>query len=444
MAHAHHHHAAPSVTEGRTGFRRGAAFIIGGLSSGHGVFHSIQQSFIVVIPEVRNVLLGGDTLVGNLAVTSIQTTREIASGVVALPGGVLTDALRRYWGWVMAVCMALFGVGWLLMAAAGWQVPGSTWVAGSEPTVTSTALNPVGYALLLVGMAVVAIAASVWHLPAMASLSNRFAERRGFALSVYGVGGNVGEILGPATTGLLLGMLTWQSIIGSYALLPLLLMLPVHWAFRDIGSRQAGSPSAQESANLSDQLGYTRQMFRNGVLWGIIAIAGLRGMAFVAFTAVVALYSKDVLDLSDQTRGFYFSLLGLVGMTASPLLGHLSDRFGRKMVLVPNLLALGVLTLLMAWYGHLGAFPVLLLLMGVFLYSDQPVLTAAALDVAGRRTTTTAIGFVSFSRLALSAPSPVIAGWLYRPEAVHAVFYYIAGLFFLAACGLFLLPLRKG
>ena len=236
----------------------------------------------------------------------------------------------------------------------------------------------------------------------MAALSNRFVERRGFALSVYGVGGNVGEILGPATTGLLLGMLTWQSIISTYALLPLLMMFPVFWAFRDIGGRQPDSPARLRSqAGCRTSSVYTRQMLRNTVLWGIIAVAGLRGMAFVAFTAVIALYAKDVLDLSDQTRGFYFSLLGLVGMAASPVLGHLSDRFGRKTVLVPNLLALGVLTLLMGWYGHLGAFPVLLVLMGVFLYSDQPVLTAAALDVAGRRTTTTAIGFVSFSRLAL-------------------------------------------
>ena len=58
MAHAHHDHAMPSVVEGRTGFRRGAAFIIGGLSSGHGVFHWIAQSFIVVLPEVRDLLLG--------------------------------------------------------------------------------------------------------------------------------------------------------------------------------------------------------------------------------------------------------------------------------------------------------------------------------------------------------------------------------------------------
>ncbi len=368
-----------------------------------------------MFPNIRETFA-----LSNLQTTSISAVQEVVAGVIDLPGGVAMDLFKRYWGVVMTLCMGGFGIGWM--------------VVGTAP----------GYLTVLSGMAIVAASSSLWHLPAMAALSNRFAKRRGFALSVYGVGGNVGEILGPATTGLLLGMLTWQSIIGSYALLPLLLMFPVYWAFRDIGSRQPDSSSAPGTARLPDQLAYTRQMFRNGVLWGIIAVAGLRGMAFVAFTAVIALYAKDVLDLSDQTRGYYFSLLGLVGMAASPVLGHLSDRFGRKTVLVPNLLALGVLTLLMAWYGHLGAFPVLLLLMGVFLYSDQPVLTAAALDVAGRRTTTTAIGFVSFSRLALSAPSPVIAGWLYNPEAVHTVFYYIAGLFFLAACGLYLLPLRKG
>ena len=155
MAHQHHHHAIPVSTEGQEGVRKRATFIVGGLTSGHGVFHWIAQSFIVVLPEVRDVLLGGS----NIAATSIQTTREIASGVVALPGGVLTDVLRRYWGWVMAVCMALFGVGWLLMAAAGWQVPGSAWLVSqqsAEALETSASLNVVGYVLLLIGMAVVA------------------------------------------------------------------------------------------------------------------------------------------------------------------------------------------------------------------------------------------------------------------------------------------------
>ena len=76
MAHAHHHHSPLQVNEEHRGFRRGAAFIIGGLTSGHGVFHWLTQSFIVVLPEVRDVLLGGSVI----ATTSIQSTREIASG----------------------------------------------------------------------------------------------------------------------------------------------------------------------------------------------------------------------------------------------------------------------------------------------------------------------------------------------------------------------------
>ena len=41
-----------------------------------------------------------------------------------------------------------------------------------------------------------------------------------------------------------------------------------------------------------------------------------------------------MLDLSGQTRGWYFGLLNLVGLASTPILGHLSDRFGRKVVLM--------------------------------------------------------------------------------------------------------------
>ena len=276
MAHAHHHHAAPSVVEGRTGFRRGAAFIIGGLSSGHGVFHSIAQSFIVVLPEVRDLLLGGSVI----AVNSIQSAREIASGVVALPGGVLTDALRRYWGWVMAVCMALFGVGWLLMAAAGWQVPGSGWVAPPPSAVAAGAaapFNPLGYALLIIGMSVVAIAASVWHLPAMAALSSHFTHRRGAVLSFHGVGGNIGDVLGPVITGALLAVLAWQAIITIYAAVPIFLAFLVFWAFRDIGQRAQAAVEEQAISTMRMQIDETKLLVRNPRVWGITVVAGIAG-----------------------------------------------------------------------------------------------------------------------------------------------------------------------
>ena len=442
MAHSHHHdhsHAA-AAAEGRSGLRQRAAFIIGGLTSGHGVFHWIAQSFIVVLPEVRDLLLGGSTV----AVTSIQSTREVVSGVVALPGGVLTDALRRYWGWVMAACMALFGIGWLLMASAGWLVPGASWVAPSSDAAAQaeTSLNPAGYALLLFGMAVVAVAASVWHLPAMAALSSHFRERRGAVLSFHGVGGNVGDVLGPLLTGLLLVTLSWQAIISIYAAVPIFLAFLVFWAFRDIGHRaQAAAEGRHEHESaMRSQWAETKLLVRNARVWGIVAVAGLRGMAYIGFVTVLPLYLADVLGLTSDgedggsfenlvLRGGLIGLLVLVGIVASPLAGYLSDRFGRKIVLIPGMIALAVITLLMAPFGEtVAVMSVLLAALGLFLYSDQPILTAAAIDIVREGTAATTLGLLSTSRFVLSAASPLIAGALYAINADY-LFYYTAALY---------------
>ena len=454
MAHAHHHHAAPSVVEGRTGFRRGAAFIVGGLSSGHGVFHSIAQSFIVVLPEVRDLLLGGSVI----AVNSIQSAREIASGVVALPGGVLTDALRRYWGWVMAVCMALFGVGWLLMAAAGWQVPGSGWVAPDASAVAAGAaapFNPLGYALLIIGVSVVAIAASVWHLPAMAALSSHFTHRRGAVLSFHGVGGNIGDVLGPVITGALLAVLAWQAIITIYAAVPIFLAFLVFWAFRDIGQRAQAAVEEQAVSTMRMQIDETKLLVRNPRVWGITVVAGLRGMAYLGFLVMLPQYLVDELGFTITEhrsfenlfiRGSLIGLLVLVGILASPIMGYLSDRFGRKIVLIPGMIFLTVVTLLMAPLVNgpedRVVMTVLLAALGLFLFSDQPILTAAAMDIVREGTAATTLGLLSTSRFILAAASPIIAGWLYGINFDY-LFYYTAALYLAAAIILALVRLPQ-
>jgi MFS family permease len=100
----------------------------------------------------------------------------------------------------------------------------------------------------------------------MAALSNHFAERRGFALSVHGIGGNVGDIIGPALTGLSVGVLAWRSIISVYAVLPLFLTFLIFWAFRDIGRYDGSQQRTSATPTLRDQLAYTKQMFKNALL----------------------------------------------------------------------------------------------------------------------------------------------------------------------------------
>ena len=76
---------------------------------------------------------------------------------------------------------------------------------------------------------------------------------------------------------------------------------------------------------------------------------------------------------------------------------------------------------------------VVIVLLGTFLFGDQPVLTALALDVAGEGVATTVLGVLSFARFLFAAASPLIAGFIYDARGANAAFIYVAVLFAIAA-----------
>ena len=163
---------------------RGGGWILTGFTIAHGIFHFMQQSFAVMLPAIKETFA-----ISPIQIGALMTAKEIAMGVSSLPGGVISDRLRRYRGIIMAACMAMFGLSWLLIGTASI------------------------YPHLIVGMVFVSIATSVWHLPSMAEISRRFSERKGTSLAIFGIGGSFGDIFGPVITGILLGLLAWQSVI---------------------------------------------------------------------------------------------------------------------------------------------------------------------------------------------------------------------------------------
>lgn len=408
--HEHEHH--PQGLRGRGGF------ILSGLTGGHGVFHWFTQSFIAMLPEVQAAF--GLSGVGVGGITSV---RELVSGIVTLPGGVIADALRKYWGLVLALCMAVFGIGWLIIGVAP------------------------NYYILLFGMAVVALAASIWHLPAMASLSHHFSHRKGTALSFHGVGGQIGDVLAPPVTGFLLAFLAWRGIISIYAAAPIFLAFVVYWAFKNIGRTSEGDDRAEPGS----QRMATMRVLRNPILWIVAFVGGIRGMAFIGLITFFTIFLND-LGMSPFVRNLHFGLLLAVGIVSTPVVGWLSDIFGRKAVLVPGLILLAVLSYLLGNSGVGIALIIIVALMGTFLYGDQPILTALALDVVGDEVPTTVLGILSLERFILSAASPIIAGFLYDNgfafggidlSGPQATFTYVAMLFVIGAVILLFTPLPR-
>jgi len=385
--------------------RKSESLVLAAAAGGHALSHFIYQGFLVALPTIRAALNIGPVEVG-----AIMTARELSAGLVSLPGGMICDRLQRHWGVFLAACMAGFGLGWLMV--------------GLSPS----------YSILILGMILSAVASSLWHLPAMAALSQAFSDRRGMALSVHGVGGAVGDVVGPVLTGVLLASLTWRGVISVYAIGPLLLVFVIARVFtRLFREERLSDDAASTSVDRRSQIAEIKALIKNTLVWRINLVSSLRGMSYQAYTAFLPLYLAEEVGLSSRGVGFYLGLLFAAGVFASPLMGHLSDRIGRQAVLVPALFGLCVLSVLLALFGRGAALTIIILVLGLFIRSDYSLLSAMVLDVVGGRVATTTLGIVSFTRFALSGISPLIAGVLYERMGMDAVLYYAAGIYALAA-----------
>ena len=405
-----HQTEAPAQND-RSHLPLGGRTIMPGLAVGHVVFHWVVQSFIVVLPEIQAAF--GLSAVG---VGGLLSAREVAAGVVALPGGVAVDIIRRYWGLLLAAMLAACALGSLAI--------------GVSPF----------YILLMFGIAVVAASHSIWHLPASSSLSYHFAQRRGMALSIHGVGGSIGDVVGPIATGALLLFLTWREMLSIYAAVPLFLAAIAIWAFRNIGRVTAEETDA---VDLASQIEVTKRMLQSPALWGFMAVRGLRHMALVALVTILPLYLDADLGLSEWNRGFHIGLLIAVGLVAKTGAGYLSDRLGRKQVLVPGLIWSCVMALALVVFDAGILLTVTIALLGLFLYPDQPILTAGLLEYVGREVASTGLGVVAFAAFLMAAVSSVIAGALYETIGFAATMYYVAALFALAALVFLILPMSR-
>jgi MFS family permease len=306
--------------------------------------------------------------------------------------------------------------------AAGWLL------VGTAPS----------YGALVGGMVAVSIAGSISHLPSMAALSHCFSRRRGTALAVHGVGGTLGDVLGPMITGVILTWMTWRGVISIYAAAPLFLAALLYWAFRGL---RPGNEETDE-AGLGGQLRDTRTLLKSPTVWLLNLVSAMRGMCFQAYTTFLPLFLAEEIGFGSKGVGLHLGLLFTVGMVASPAMGYLSDRVGRKAVVVPTLAGLSAMSVVLALYGDGVMLTVIIAILGFFIRSDYPLISAMVLDAVGDNVATTTLGVMSFTRFSLSAVSPLIAGYLYQRGGMDAVLFYAAGIYAAAGVVLLLAPLK--
>ena len=397
------------------GQSRSGAFILSNLAIGHAITHWYNQSLLVILPFIRDSMS-----LTNIEFAALATIRQISSGVANVPAGFAIDMAKRQWGVILTACMVVAAISFTLVA-----------------------FSP-NYGVLAVVMVLVALPGTVWHMPAIAAISQRFPDRRGFGLSIHGAGGNVGNFIGPLVAGALLGVMVWQKVTLLYVIPALVVAVVVWWSLRDIGT---SGVAPNESKPLGDRVRQALGLLRQRTILSLLLVTMLRNMGFTSLLVWAPVYLKDPVEkgglgMSGFMVGLHTAFLTGLGVASSPVLGYLSDRFGRKVVVVPGLVITALLTAVMGLVGAGLLLTLVILVVGLFTYALAQIIQATILDHIDRGAEGASMGLILGTNAAITAVSPIFAAIIVDGYGLGTVFYYNAGLIGASALVLLFTALR--
>ena len=117
----------------------------------------------------------------------------------------------------------------------------------------------------------------------------------------------------------------------------------------------------------------------------------------------------------------------IAGFAASPIGGHLSDKLGRKRVVMSSMLLSGVMIVCMAFAGKSAAFVFFIALVGFFLYAMRAGAAGVGRRVHAQGDGRQRRGDPVRDTAAGSAIAPAIFGMIADAYDLHTAFLFLAG-----------------
>ena len=233
-----------------------------------------------------------------------------------------------------------------------------------------------GYWFLVVLLALASAGAAAWHPVAMGIMVEQMPARRGFIIAMHGVGGTLSGVLAPLTVGLLLAYTDWSRVLQVSALPAVLvgvLFLRVGWMVPKTSGRSLRRSGARKILKV---LGLPISL-------GALALLCLHGMSSTALHSMTPLYLIETHGMSSRFAGTAFAAMVLAGAIAGPLVGIISDRFGRKPVALLTLLGGSAAALLLSMASDAPGLLSSMIVAGMLQLAVRAVLMATALEVVG-------------------------------------------------------------
>ncbi len=354
-----------------------------------------------LIPIYLTVVLGAPVAIVGL----IEGAAEATASLLKTVSGRLSDISGRRRSFVLA--------GYSLSAVA-------------KPLLAVAQL--VGWPLVLVARVLDRFGKGVRTSPRDALLADSVsAEKRGLAFGWHRAMDTMGAVVGPLLALALLALLQGNlPLIFMLAFIPGIigasLVLLVH-------ERKRPAPAATPAAVPSIKFSALPPAFRGYLLaWGAFAIANSSDVFLILRAKALGFSTVFVVVL--------YAFYNLVYAVASPYLGHLSDKLGRRKVLIGGLLIFALVYIGFAVAPNAGWLWLLFGVYGLYTAATDGVGKAYAVDLVPANIRASALGLLGTVSGVAALVASSIAGLLWYTAGPWAAFAYgalgaVAGSFLL-------------
>ena len=307
--------------------------ILFAISFSHLLNDIIQSLIPAIYPIVKNSYRLSFTQIG-----LITLTFQMAASILQPFVGLYTDKKPQPYSLAVGMTFTLFGL--LMLAFSG------------------------SFYMILGSVAFIGIGSSVFHPEASRMAYMASGGRRGFAQSIFQLGGNAGSSLGPLLAALIIAPygqfnVIWFTLI---ALVAIIVLYKIGaWYKIKISTRIVIAKKAEVHNSLSK-----RKV--------VISVAILLILIFSKFfylasmTSYYTFYLIDKFHLSVQSSQIYLFVFLLAVAAGTLIGGTLGDKFGRKYVIWASILGAAPFTLLLP-HANLMYTAILSVFIGVIIAS---------------------------------------------------------------------------
>ncbi len=257
----------------------------------------------------------------------ITLTFQLAASLLQPVVGFITD--RKSMPYSLPVGMSLTGIGLVSLSQAS------------------------SFSMILVSAALVGFGSAIFHPEASRIAHMAAGRRRGFAQSIFQVGGNAGSAVGPLLAALIVVPHGQRSLVlfSAIALLGVAVLYKVgSWQARNSHRIQR---KPRKLGDLSDAHPVKRHS-RKTVVLAISVLVALTFSKHVYLSSLTSFYTFYLIDrfhVGNQSAMLHLFLLLFAVAVGTIIGGPIGDRFGRKRVIWASILGVAPFSL---WLPHAG------------------------------------------------------------------------------------------